>query len=306
MRRWRAASASDPHLAGAAEFRLDRCPTCGSAATIADAADRSAMYEAGTYSPPRSVAAGPLAALRRFADRDRARFVRGFAPGARVLEVGAGDGKLVAIMAAQGLDAWGIDPSPAACAVARSAGIEVVQAGVDEAQVEAASQDGIVLWHSLEHLDRPAAAMHRIAGWMRPASRLVVAVPNLAALQARIGGDRWFHQDVPRHRTHFTPAGLVALLARAGFRVERTHHLLVEQNPLGMWQTLLNRLTRQRDFAFRLLKRDLAAAPRAERRRDLGVTALAGPPLVPLAILLEVAAGLARAGGSIVVVARRT
>jgi hypothetical protein len=36
------------------------------------------------------------------------------------------------------------------------------------------------------------------------------------------------------------------------------------------------------------------------------VTALAGPPLVPLAILLEVAAGLARAGGSIVVVARRT
>jgi len=306
MRRWRAASASDPHLAGSSEFWLDRCPVCGSAVTIGDAADPGAMYEAGTYSPPSAAAAGPLAALRRLADRDRTRFVRRFTSGARVLEVGAGDGKLVAIMARKGLDAWGIDPSPAACAAARAAGIEVVEAGVDEAPVEPASQDGVVLWHSLEHLDRPSAAMERIARWMRPGARLVVAAPNLAGLQARIGGDRWFHQDVPRHRTHFTPTGLTALLARTGYGVERTHHLLVEQNPLGMWQTLLNRLTRQPDFAFRLLKRDLAGAPPAELRRDAAVTAIAGLPLVPVAILLEAGAGLARAGGSIVVEARRS
>ena len=42
-------------------------------------------------------------------------------------------------------------------------------------------------------------------------------------------------------------------------------HLLIEQNPLGMWQTLLNRLTAERDFAFRLLKRDLGER-RAGRR----------------------------------------
>ena len=45
-----------------------------------------------------------------------------------------------------------------------------------------------------------------------PAGTLVVAVPNLGSVQARIGGDRWFHQDVPRHRTHLTPAGASALL----------------------------------------------------------------------------------------------
>src|SRR3954454_16947550 len=93
--------------------------------------------------------------------------------------------------------------------------------------------------------------------WLRPEATIVVACPNLAGLQARIGGDRWFHQDVPRHRTHFTAAGLRLAVERSGLRVERVSNLLVEQNPLGMWQTLLNRLTRERDVAFRALKHDL-------------------------------------------------
>ena len=81
-------------------------------------------------------------------------------------------------------------------------------------------------------------------------------------------------------------------------------HLLVEQNPLGMWQTLLNRLTRERDFAFRLLKRDLGEAGTRGHGRDLAVTAVAGPLLAPIAVAAEIAAGLARRGGSIVVEAR--
>ncbi len=131
----------------------------------------------------------------------------------------------------------------------------------------------------------------------------MLACPNLASLQARIGGDRWFHQDVPRHRTHFTAAGLRLLLERSGFRLERMAHLLVEQNPLGMWQTLLNRLTRERDVAFRALKRDLGRGPGVGR--DLAVTAVAGPLLVPVAVALELAAGLAGRGGSVVAVASR-
>jgi hypothetical protein len=111
---------------------------------------------------------------------------------------------------------------------------------------------------------------------------------------------------VPRHRTHLTPAGVTALLERTGYRVERIRHLLVEQNPLGMWQTLLNRLTAERDFAFRLLKRDLGPAGAGTRLRDLAVTAIAGPLLAPVAIVAELLAGIAGRGGSIVIEARAT
>jgi SAM-dependent methyltransferase len=251
------------------------------------------------------VAAALLRPLRRVAEADRMRFLADLAPGARVLEIGAGDGDLVLRMRAAGLDAWGLDPSPAAGAAARAKGVEVKTAGIEDADVSPASQDAVVLWHSLEHVDDPAESTRRIAAWLGPGGRLIVAIPNLASLQARIGGDRWFHQDVPRHRTQFTPAGATALLERTGFRVDRIRHLLVEQNPLGMWQTLLNRLTAERDFAFRLLKRDLGPAPRSTRVRDLLVTAIAGPILGLPAIVLELIAGLAGRGGSIVVEASR-
>jgi SAM-dependent methyltransferase len=300
---WRAATASDPQLAGSGPFSLARCEACGSAATVGDAPDRAAMYEGGTYATAQGPLASLVSPLRRIAERDRLRFAAHLKAGSRVLEVGAGDGRLVAAMRAAGLDAHGIDPSPAACEAARRLGVEVLHAGVDEAQLEPASEDAVVIWHTLEHLDSPAMALARARGWTRPGGALVVAVPNLASLQARIGGDRWFHQDVPRHRVHFTPAGATALLERSGYRVERVRHLLVEQNPLGMWQTLLNRLTRERDFAFRALKRDLADGGRV-RAADVAVTAVAGPLLAPVALLAELGAGLGRRGGSIVVQAR--
>ncbi len=267
--RWRTASASDPQLAGRATFSLERCPDCGSAATIGNAEMPGAMYEGGTYNPSRGLARRLIAPLRGLAERDRLRFVSHLAPGAKVVEVGAGDGKLVAAMRGAGLDARGIDPSPAACAAAAEIGVEVANVGVDEAEFEPASLDAVVIWHALEHFDDPAASLRRIRSWLTPGGALVVAVPNLASLQAQLGGDRWFHQDVPRHRVHLTPAGATALLDRTGFTVGRIRHLLIEQNPLGMWQTLLNRLTGERDFAFRLLKRDLPANSGAGRLRDL-------------------------------------
>ncbi len=60
----------------------------------------------------------------------------------------------------------------------------------------------------LEHLERPAAALARIAHRVAPGGGLLLGVPNLDSWQARLGGGRWFHLDVPRHRTHFTVAGV--------------------------------------------------------------------------------------------------
>jgi hypothetical protein len=167
-----------------------------------------------------------------------------------------------------------------------------------EAAAGGEPEDAIVFWHSLEHLPDPEGALESARRALAPQGKLIVAVPNLAGLQARIGGDRWFHQDVPRHRTHLTPAGLTAMLGRAGFARPRVRHLLLEQNPLGMWQTLLNRLTRDRNVAFRLLKRD---RPRGARGGlDVAITVLLALPAAVVAVPLELGAGLARRGGTIV------
>ena len=219
--------------------------------------------------------------------------------------MGAGDGRLLERLASAGYRVSGIEPSRAGCAAARARGVDVENVGIEEARIDPGTRDAVVLWHVLEHLEDPHAALSRVHAWLAPGGRAVVACPDLASLQARIGGDRWFHQDVPRHRTHFTHRGLETLLERTGFRTDRVRHLLIEQNPLGMWQTLLNRATVERDVAFRFIKRDLDGPSRFGRGRDLAVTAVAGPLLVPIAVALELAAGVAGRGGTMVVEAVR-
>jgi hypothetical protein len=156
-----------------------------------------------------------------------------------------------------------------------------------------------VVWHVLEHLDDPDAAVTRLASLVGPGGTLLIGVPNLASVQASIGRDRWFHLDLPRHRTHFTPAGLRALLERHGFAVEREQHALLEHNPFGLWQTLVNRFTRTPSWLFRALKRD---APLLHS--DALVTLLL-LPLAPIALVAERAFAAMRRGGTIAVVARR-
>jgi SAM-dependent methyltransferase len=218
-------------------------------------------------------------------------------PPARLLDAGAGRGRFVLAARRAGYHAEGIEVAPARAA---AAGAHVRAVGIEEAGIEPASLDAITCWHVLEHVDDPDAAAARLAGWLRPEGVLLVGAPNLASLQARLGGPRWYHLDLPRHRTHLTVAGLHALLRRNGLTPLSTHHVLAEHNPYGMWQSLVNRATPTPSYLFHLLKREAPA-----RAGELTASALA-TPLLPLAALAELGAGLARRGGTVAVVARRT
>ena len=193
----------------------------------------------------------------------------------------------------------GIEPSERGASAAASIGAPVLKATIDEASFGEASFDAVSLWHVLEHLEDPGAALSQATRWLAPDGVLLVGVPNLTSLQARLGGERWYHLDVPRHRVHFTPEGLALALRRAGFEAVRTHHVLLEHNPFGMWQSLVSRVTAHPSYLYNVLKRN---APL--RSSDLLVT-LVALPLAPLAMTLELAAGTARRGGTIAVLAKR-
>ena len=140
------------------------------------------------------------------------------------------------------------------------------------------SLDAATLWHVLEHVDDPGLELESIVPWLRTGGLLLVGVPNLASLQARVGGPRWYHLDVPRHRTHFTVRGLEALLRAHGLEPVSVQHVLTEHNPFGLWVSFVSRFTRVPSWLYHALKHN---APL--RSRDAAVTALA-LPLVPLAI----------------------
>jgi SAM-dependent methyltransferase len=282
--------------AGAIPLQLLRCAACGTAVT--DAPVAADAHDSGAYGggrPRLQRAAAPL--LDAF-DRRRLRLLG--RPAGDLLDVGAGRGRFVAAARAAGWRAEGIEPSLRGVgAAATQYGVELRREGIEDAAVAAGSVAAISLWHVLEHLDQPRRALTTLAGWLEPGGVILVGVPNVASLQALIGGDRWYHWDVPRHRTHFTPRGLHLALAAAGLEPLRTTHVLLEQNPFGMWQSIASRLTRRPSYLYNLLKRN---APLLDR--DLPVT-LAALALLPGAALVELAAGVARRGGTIAVLARR-
>jgi SAM-dependent methyltransferase len=303
MDRWRIAHEVVAGRATEPGWALRRCRVCGTA----DVAEpervpmQTDLYEAGPYARQSGGRDRLLQPPRRVADRERLRLLGSLPTAARVIEVGAGRGRLIAALRARGHDAVGIEPASAASQEAISAGLPVDRLALEHADFPTGEADAVVLWHVLEHLEDSHAALEQVRRWVKADGRLVVAVPNLGSLQAWIGRDRWFHQDVPRHRTHFTVPGLKLLLQRSGFAPTRTQHLIIEQNWLGMWLTLLNRLTVDCDVPFRFSKRDLCYSTRREAAWDALISVVAGIPLIPVAVALELTAGLAGRGGTVVV-----
>jgi SAM-dependent methyltransferase len=193
----------------------------------------------------------------------------------------------------------GVEPSAHACEAARARGVDARAGTLATVALEPRAYDLIVFQHSLEHTLDPAGDLERVEAALAPGGLLAVTVPNFGSWQARRFRDRWFHLDLPRHRTHFTAAGARRLLQRQGFEVLRVEHLLLEHNPFGLWQSLVNRATPTPSWLFHALKRN---APL--RAADAVPTALA-LPFAPVAAAVEAAAGVAGRGGTVAVLARR-
>ena len=289
VRPWLEVPAGEP--SDSRRFPLLRCDACGSALTGGDPPEPQA-YEAGVYAPGSPRASGLVKAVQRLTVGQPARILRrsGVGAGARVLDAGAGKGRLVAELRRRGYDAHGIDPS------GRSA--DVKAESIDEH--EDSDLDAVVMWHVLEHLDDPRAALERVRGWLLPGGVVLVGVPNPSSAQAALAGKGWLHWDAPRHRSHFTPAGLRVLFQRSGFELRSVSHLVWEHNPASMWMAMLSRLGLPPGYPFHLLKRNVDVRP-----RDLALLAL-GTPLAPVALVAELGGGAARRGGTVAAVAIRS
>ena len=294
---WRRVASFD-HRSAHASYELRRCAECGTAVTSGRTAeDAASLYVGGAYAVPPRIVDRLLEPLRHLGDRATLAALGDVGAGARVLDLGAGDGRLVRLLRRRGCDVLGIEPF-----AATDPDAPVVRARIEDARVEPGSADVVVLWHVLEHLEDPSRAIGLAASALRPGGRVVVSVPSLDSLQARVGGDRWFHLDVPRHAVHFTRSGLLRLLERQGLRPVRTRDVVLDQNLLGMTVTLLNRLTGERNVAFRLLKGEASTLS----RRDLAVTVVSVAPVALGGSLVEGAAMAAGRGGAIVVDAVRS
>jgi SAM-dependent methyltransferase len=165
-------------------------------------------------------------------------------PPGRLLDVGSGRGDLGSVLGRRGWQVIGLDPSPEAVAEARSRGVASEQGTLTDVDDRLAdgSFDVVVFQHSLEHVAEPADDLAAARRLLKPGGRVIVSVPNFASWQRRRFASFWFHLDLPRHRSHFTPNGLQEALGRAGFaHVETTTSTSADGFPMSVQYRLFGR-----------------------------------------------------------------
>ena len=155
--------------------------------------------------------------------------------GARVLDIGCGDGKLMAVLRGQrGVDARGLEIDPAEVEQAVGRGLSVVQGDADHdlANYPDGAFDYAILSQTLQTAERPDRMLEQL---LRVGRRAFVSFPNFAYWRMRMSLLLNGRMPVTRHLPvswyetenihHLTIADFETLVAEKGAKVERNWFL---------------------------------------------------------------------------------
>jgi len=173
-----------------------------------------------------------------------------YVPGGRLLDVGCGTGLYVNAMRGLGWRAAGLEPVAGALRLADwQVGLPLVAGRIEAAPLRDAQFDALVFNHSLEHTTSPTRALGEARRLLRAAGVVLIEVPNVASLNARLFGRYWFPLDPPLHLYHFAPATLRAYLEAGGFEAVQVWSVPAPFNIAASLQLVLNAVAGRRGSA---------------------------------------------------------
>jgi 2-polyprenyl-3-methyl-5-hydroxy-6-metoxy-1,4-benzoquinol methylase len=239
----------------ARRFPLVRCLRCGLVFQRYRPADE--QLEAGqrnAYGAPHRRFHSAMERTVGLARASRVRLATRLIPsGGRVLDVGCGRGLFLRSLKSRGYEVQGTELS-ALTAANTYPGIPVDLGDLRVGQYPDNHFDLVSVWHVLEHLRHPDEVLRACCGALRPGGSLLVAVPNYGSVQSRLGGEHWFHLDLPRHTFQFTEATLRRMLCDAGFEIDTLRTGQWEMDPFGLLQTVLNRMGLRHNALYDVLR----------------------------------------------------
>ncbi len=163
--------------------------------------------------------------------------------GRSLLDIGCGSGTFLHAARSKGFEPHGMDQSDRAVTIARKLyALEVRQGEIGSGVWNGSRFDFVTMFHVLEHLADPGAALTYAATLLKPGGSLILQVPNAASLQARVFRGRWYGLDVPRHVINFAPRSLDHLLTRSDFRSRSIARFSLRDSPASLASSICPRL----------------------------------------------------------------
>lgn len=166
--------------------------------------------------------------------------------GARLLDVGCGDGFHLDLLRRHGRAAWhleGIDLDERAIEAARGRGLNVHLGSVEDLDLPAESYDMAFLIQTIEHVGDPVAVLSAVARLLRPGGRVMIVTDNTGSLDFRLfRGRHWGGYHFPRHWNLFNERSMRRLAAAVGLHVDRLETMVSPVNWVYSVRNLLDDL----------------------------------------------------------------
>ncbi|MCB0155727.1 MAG: class I SAM-dependent methyltransferase [Anaerolineae bacterium] len=150
----------------------------------------------------------------------RARLVKRYVSGGRILDLGCAEGQFLNQLKRFGQ--WqrtGLEFNQEAIATAQKRyDFEAIAGSIEVAdRWPAASFDVVTMWDVIEHLHQPDRDLERVNRLLKPGGYLILSTPIRGSLEHRLFGKYWVGYELPRHLHIFSRPTLARLLRQTGF-----------------------------------------------------------------------------------------
>lgn len=162
-------------------------------------------------------------------------------PALRVLDVGAGSGKLLRrLRDTRACVATGLEPASALFDAYRLAELGVLPMTLPElARQSPAAFDIVTVVDVIEHVPAAGEFVEALGRITRPGGLVFVSTPDLGGPLARLMGRRWHHFNA-YHHCLYRPATLATAAALGGFEVVEAGHVSKHMPVNYLWHYALN------------------------------------------------------------------
>ena len=148
---------------------------------------------------------------------DALRYAR--SPG-RALDIGCGKGEVALALHERGFECVGVDLKPGLIAHLQAHFPQVYWRCDPTADLAATlgKFDLVTLYHVLEHISDPRAALASVKALAKPGALIVIEVPNLGGWEAKLKGRDWHYYKID-HVSYFRSSDLRKLTAELDLKV---------------------------------------------------------------------------------------
>ena len=140
---------------------------------------------------------------------------------ATLLDIGCGNGYLMARYERYGFEVWGQEISNEAGSVAKCITPRVYIGHLKDAPFPKHYFDVIIMNQVLEHIHYPAEFLLATKYFLKKNGTLIISVPNIDCYDAYLFKESWYAIQAPTHLSYFCPSSLEKVLNNSGLKVDR-------------------------------------------------------------------------------------